>query len=168
MRFHFGKLDPSTWKAVTLPTPFGPVQIAADAIGITAVRFGKGAFPRIPPARSGWAVKGAGELEAFFKGKRTVFSIPLHLSSALTPFQRTVLQACARIPGGEVFTYGALSQQAGYPGAARAVGTMMARNPVPLFIPCHRVVASNGLGGYGSRPDIKVFLLKHEGVDGYR
>jgi len=164
MRIHFGKLDPGRWSAVLIKTPVGPVQIVGDEKGITAIRMEHDAFSRMPLARGGWAVKGAKELEEYFKGRRTAFTIPLHLSVGLTPFQRAVLAACARIPAGRVLSYGQLSQSAGYPGAARAVGQVMARNPAPLFIPCHRVVASNGIGGYGFHPDIKVILLEHEGV----
>jgi methylated-DNA-[protein]-cysteine S-methyltransferase len=168
MRILFGELDPSTWTAVTLRTPVGPVQVVADQGGVTAVRMEHEAFSRMPAAEGGWAVRAAGELEKYFQGRRRAFTIPLHLSSGLTLFQRAVLSACARIPNGRVLSYGELSQKAGYPGAARAVGQVMARNPVPLFIPCHRVVASGGLGGYGFHTNIKVFLLGHERVEGYR
>jgi methylated-DNA-[protein]-cysteine S-methyltransferase len=164
MRILFGSLDPAQWGAVLIKSPVGPVQIVGDEKGITAVRMEHDAFARMPRARGGWAVRGAKELEEYFKGRRTVFSVPLHLSAGLTPFQRAVLAACARIARGGVLSYGGLSQSAGYPGAARAVGQVMARNPVPLFIPCHRVVASNGLGGYGFHPDIKAALLELEGA----
>lgn len=167
MKILFGKLDPAHWDAFTLKTLMGPVQIMADARGVTAVRMEHDAFSRMPPAQSGWAVRAAKELEEYFKGGRTAFTIPLHLSVGLTSFQRAVLAACARIPSGKVLSYGGLSQRAGYPGAFRAVGQVMAHNPVPLFIPCHRVVASNGLGGYGFHTNIKVFLLGHEGAKGY-
>jgi len=167
MRILFGKLDPGRWSAGLIKTPVGPVQIVGDDKGITAVRMEHDAFSRMPPARSGWAFKGAKELEEYFKGRRITFTIPLHLSTGLTPFQRAVLAACARIPAGQILSYGDLSRCAGYPGAARAVGQVMAHNPVPLIIPCHRVVASDGIGGYGFHPDIKVFLLEHEGVEGY-
>ncbi len=84
------------------------------------------------------------------------------------PFRRTVLETLRReVPWGETVTYGELAAMGGRPRAARAVGTAMASNPVPLVIPCHRVVASNGLGGYGGadgRPDLKRALLALEGV----
>jgi O-6-methylguanine DNA methyltransferase len=67
------------------------------------------------------------------------------------------------IPAGEVLTYGDLASRAGNPGAARAAGTACALNTVMLFVPCHRIVASNGLGGYAYGPDFKRALLRHEG-----
>ncbi|MBI4362125.1 MAG: MGMT family protein [Euryarchaeota archaeon] len=71
--------------------------------------------------------------------------------SPLTPFQRSVLRETARIPPGRVLTYGEVARRIGRPGAARAVGQALSRNPVPLLIPCHRVVASRGLGGFSCR-----------------
>lgn len=81
-------------------------------------------------------------------------------------FRRAVLQACAAIPAGEVRTYGELAADAGRPGAARAVGTAMATNPLPLVVPCHRVVRSDGrVGGYGAGGTAyKATLLAAEGV----
>jgi methylated-DNA-[protein]-cysteine S-methyltransferase len=79
-------------------------------------------------------------------------------------FQRAVLRYCGRIRAGEVRTYGELARAAGRPGAARAVGQVMARNPLPLVIPCHRVVSAGGrLGGYTGGPAWKEFLLAREG-----
>ena len=163
MRILFGELDPSAWTAVSLKTPVGPVQVVSDEAGITSVRMEHEAFARMPEGK-GWAPKAAAELEQYFLGRRDRFTVPLHLASGLTRFQRSVLSACAGIPFGKVLAYGDLAGKAGYPGAARAVGQVMARNPVPLFIPCHRVVASGGLGGYGFHTNIKVFLLEHEGT----
>ena len=90
--------------------------------------------------------------------------VPVDLSSR-SPFHQEVLRATARIPRGEVRTYGELAADVGRPRAARAVGTAMARNPVPLLVPCHRVVpSSGGVGNYGSNPDLKAILLANEGV----
>ena len=90
--------------------------------------------------------------------------VPVDLSSR-SPFHQEVLRATARIPRGEVRTYGELAAGVGRPRAARAVGTAMARNPVPLLVPCHRVVpSSGGVGNYGCRPDLKAKLLANEGV----
>ena len=90
--------------------------------------------------------------------------VPVDLSSR-SAFHQEVLRATARIPRGEVRTYGELAEIVGRPRAARAVGTAMARNPVPLLVPCHRVVpSSGGVGNYGFSSDLKAKLLAGEGV----
>lgn len=90
--------------------------------------------------------------------------VPVDLSSR-SPFHQEVLRATARIPRGEVRTYGELAETVGRPRAARAVGTAMARNPVPLLVPCHRVVpSSGGVGNYGFGSDVKAKLLANEGA----
>lgn len=90
--------------------------------------------------------------------------VPVDLSSR-SEFHQEVLRATARIPCGEVRTYGELAAIVGRPRAARAVGTAMARNPVPLLVPCHRVVpSSGGVGNYGAGSDLKVKLLAGEGA----
>jgi methylated-DNA-[protein]-cysteine S-methyltransferase len=85
-------------------------------------------------------------------------------------FPRRVLAACAAIPAGETRSYGELAREAGFPGAARAVGTVMATNPLPLIVPCHRVVRSDGsIGEYGAGgPQRKAAMLSAEGVVGLR
>lgn len=99
--------------------------------------------------------------EALQQGRTDV---PVDLSTR-TPFHQRVLQATAEIPCGEVRTYGQIASAVGQPQAARAVGHAMARNPVPLLVPCHRVVpASGGVGNYGYGPDLKKDLLAREGV----
>ncbi len=81
-----------------------------------------------------------------------------------TKFQRAVWRGVSTIPKGEVLTYGELAERIGYPGAARAVGQAVGSNPIPLLIPCHRVVASNGIGGFGGDIQLKKRLLDAEGV----
>ena len=94
--------------------------------------------------------------------------VPIDLTG-LSDFQLKVLKALQRVPRGEVQTYAWLAQKAGRPGAARAVGNIMARNPVPLLIPCHRVVpASGGIGNYGLGKARKRDLLQCEGATGIR
>ncbi|MCH8967935.1 MAG: MGMT family protein [Planctomycetes bacterium] len=83
------------------------------------------------------------QIQRYFDGLPTDFWIKLDLSDR-TPFHQTVLRACATIPFGETLTYGQLADLAGRPGAARAVGSVMAGNPIPLIIPCHRVIAAAG------------------------
>jgi methylated-DNA-[protein]-cysteine S-methyltransferase len=103
-------------------------------------------------------------VRAYFEGERTVFSIRLVLDGA-TPFQRAVIRACRRIPYGARCGYGELAARAGYEGAARAVGTVMARNRHPLVVPCHRVVSSGGIGGFSGPGGVtlKRAMLELEG-----
>jgi methylated-DNA-[protein]-cysteine S-methyltransferase len=99
------------------------------------------------------------------EGRR--FTVPLDLSG-LSPFHRRVLQATRRIPYGRTATYRDLARRVGRPRAARAVGQAMARNPVPLVIPCHRVVAAGGgLGGFSGGLDLKRRLLALEDARGF-
>ena len=104
------------------------------------------------------------ELAEYLAGTRRTFSVPVDLSAA-PPFRRTVFEALRAVPFGRTVTYAALARRAGSPRAARAVGQAMAHNPVPLLVPCHRVVASTGLGGFGGGLDLKRRLLALEGVE---
>ena len=103
----------------------------------------------------------ADELLEYFAGTRTEFTVPL--SPAGTDFQRAVWRALQRIPYGETRAYGEIAEAVGRPGAARAVGTANHRNPIPIIIPCHRVVGSNGqLCGFGGGLGVKRLLLELE------
>jgi len=105
------------------------------------------------------------ELEQYFRGERLSWSleeVPLELVAA-TPFARDVYRALLHVPPGETVTYGRLAKSAGYPRAARAVGTLMASNPFPIVLPCHRVIRADGsLGKYGEDSRWKALLLAHE------
>jgi len=104
------------------------------------------------------------QLDEYFAGKRRDFDLAIDLRPA-RDFGRTVLHELARVPYGELTTYGTLAARAGRPRAARAVGTVMNRNPVPIVLPCHRVVGSTGsLVGYGGGLDRKRTLLELEGA----
>jgi methylated-DNA-[protein]-cysteine S-methyltransferase len=101
---------------------------------------------------------------AYFNGSRTDFAA-LTLDPQGTPFQLRVWQELRRIPWGQAISYGELARRVGNPKAARAVGQANAVNPIPLIIPCHRVIAADGsLGGYSSGLERKRWLLHHEGV----
>ena len=103
------------------------------------------------------------QLDEYFAGRRQVFDLEADLGG-LTAFYRAVLGELARVPYGRTTTYGALAARAGRPAAARAVGTVMNRNPLPIVLPCHRVVGSTGsLVGYGGGLHRKVALLRLEG-----
>jgi len=105
-------------------------------------------------------------LQGYFRGENPSLPDRLDLSGG-TPFQCAVWEGARRIPYGETRSYGELAEEIGRPGAARAVGQAMNRNPVAIVIPCHRVVASGGkLGGFGNRLDLKWALLSLEAGDG--
>lgn len=104
------------------------------------------------------------ELDEYFDGRRTEFDLPLDVSR-VPEFQRIVLHELALVPYGEVTTYGALAARVGKPRAARAVGGAMNRNPIPIVLPCHRVIGASGsLTGYGGGLDKKEHLLRLEGA----
>jgi methylated-DNA-[protein]-cysteine S-methyltransferase len=103
------------------------------------------------------------ELDEYFAGTRKVFDLPLDLRVA--PFHAAVLAELALVPYGQTETYGTLAAKAGRPKAARAVGTVMNRNPIPIVLPCHRIVGANGsLTGYAGGLDVKLRLLQLEGA----
>jgi O-6-methylguanine DNA methyltransferase len=108
----------------------------------------------------------ARELEAYFAGERTTWTaaeVPLG-DMRLGVFERAVYETLLAVPAGETVSYGELAEMAGYPRAARAVGNAMAENPIPVVVPCHRVIRSDGTRGrYGNDPTWKERLLVHEG-----
>lgn len=105
----------------------------------------------------------AAELARFFRGEiRDLTGIPVDLRNS-TGFERRVYEATRAIPFGKVATYGQIAKAIGEPGAARAVGNALGRNPIALVIPCHRVVASNGIGGFTGGLEWKRKLLRFEG-----
>jgi methylated-DNA-[protein]-cysteine S-methyltransferase len=157
-------------------TPIGAVYVAVSERGLLAVRFGvderaftealrrqTGQAPERSPQRAGRAARQVAE---YLAGRRQAFDVPVDLS-AVTDFQREVLLAACQIPRGQVSTYADLAQRIGRPKAARAVGQALSRNPVPIVVPCHRVLAADGsLRGYlGSEGTAtKERLLRLEGV----
>ena len=134
------------------PDPEQAVEQLARTFGVRVLRSPK----PIDPARR--------ELDEYFDGSRRAFDLPMDLTY-VAEFHRRVLRELARVPFGEVVTYGELAALAARPGAARAVGTVMNRNPLPIVLPCHRVIGANGkLVGYGGGLDRKEALLRHEGA----
>jgi methylated-DNA-[protein]-cysteine S-methyltransferase len=104
------------------------------------------------------------ELDEYFEGRRDEFDLELDLR-AVPEFHVEVLRELAKVPYGTTTTYGTLAAQVGRPHAARAVGTVMNRNPIPIVLPCHRVIGANGsLVGYGGGLDVKERLLRLEGA----
>jgi methylated-DNA-[protein]-cysteine S-methyltransferase len=157
-------------------TPFGRMAVSATARGLTRVFLPNEAEalhvsavlpePRRAGAAGALAARAELEILQYLAGspRRLKFTVPVDLSAAPT-FHGKVLRALARIPYGQTVTYGELAARVGRPHGARAVGVAAATNPVPLVVPCHRVVASGGgLGGYGGGLDLKRRLLGLEGV----
>lgn len=155
-------------------SPIGELLVAASERGLASIwfdpdpaedldRLARLGGPRV--LRSPHSVEEARrELDEYFEGKRRSFDLALDLR-ALPPFTITVLDELARVPYGETTTYGALARRVGRPRAARAVGTVMNRNRIPIVLPCHRVVGSTGdLTGYAGGLDRKVTLLELEGA----
>ena len=157
-------------------TPIGPVYIAANDKGLVSVDFGishdefLGLIEKHHGQRPTRASEKLSHLKSqisdYLNGRVTKLSIPFDISS-LTPFQQQVLLAALQIPRGQVYTYADIARKIGNPKAVRAVGQALRRNPVPIVIPCHRVIAANGqLGGYsgGGGLATKRKLLMLEGA----
>lgn len=107
------------------------------------------------------------ELDEYFEGRRTAFDLPVDLRLVRGDFGRRVLRETAAIPFGSVLTYGQVAGRAGSPRAFRAAGNALGANPVPIVVPCHRIVAAGGrLGGYTGGVERKQVLLALEGADG--
>lgn len=105
------------------------------------------------------------QLSEYFAGKRKSFSLPIAIDKLpATAFQRRVWKAMTKIPYGRTVTYKKLAQMAGSPNASRAVGNACGKNPLPIIIPCHRVVASNGIGGFSGGINTKKQLLRLENI----
>lgn len=143
--------------------PMGRLTIAASERGVTNVKFGdvKMDCPRKPSALTNEA---ATQLQEYFAGKRRAFDVPLDPHG--TDFQRAVWQTLSLIPYGETRTYADIAQQVGSPKGFRAVGMANNKNPVPIIVPCHRVIGADGkLVGYAGGVKIKRYLLELEGVN---
>jgi methylated-DNA-[protein]-cysteine S-methyltransferase len=159
-----------------LASPLGPLWVAIGPKGVTTIHYGDEPSeselrrlvrvygPGVVPdhKRSGALAR---ELDEYFRGRRHEFDVEVDLSG-LTPFQTRVLSATAKIPFGEVRTYGTVAKRAGNAKASRAAGGALNHNPIPIVVPCHRVVGSNGsLVGYAGGLDVKRKLLAIEGAD---
>ena len=148
-----------------LDTPIGELLLAGDADGLTLIGFPKGSMRREPEPDWIFNEKPLAEarrqLREYFAGDRREFDLPLKLSG--TDFQVSVLRALQEIPYGETVSYGEIAKQIGRPRAVRAVGAANGRNPLPIVVPCHRVIGSTGdLTGFGGGLDTKEALLRLE------
>ncbi len=151
-----------------IDSPVGPLLLAADDGGLHLIEF---ASPRHPATRGrDWRegsnavlAQASAQLGEYFAGERRDFDLPL--SPRGTPFQRDVWRALQRIEYGETISYAALATGIGKPSATRAVGAANGRNPLPIVVPCHRVIGADGsLTGFGGGLPIKQFLLTLEGA----
>lgn len=143
-----------------IETPIGPLTLQADEAAVTAIRFGadgaRDASPLLDAAEA--------QLREYFAGARRTFDLPLAPHG--TAFQQRVWAALRAIPYGETRTYGELAAAIDSPNAGRAVGMANHRNPIPIIIPCHRVIGANGtLTGYAGGLEIKRRLLALEGIN---
>jgi methylated-DNA-[protein]-cysteine S-methyltransferase len=151
-----------TLSRVIVKSPVGTWAVEGDNDGITKIylpsehaRATSGPVPKV-------VARAAKQLTEYFEGTRRNFDMPLH--DAGTPFQQDVWSALTDIPYGQVRSYGDVASAVGRPLAYRAVGNANGKNPWPVVVPCHRVVATDGLGGYGGGLDVKRYLLQLEGV----
>ena len=174
---------------VVVAAPWGPIHVAATSVGVAAIelftpteRFVTSLQARLhaaveplrsaPPAARRLAERAASDVEAHLAGIRVPFDLPLDLGDR-PGWDRAVLEGVRATPWGEATSYGRVARRIGRPGAARAVGGAVGRNPVALVVPCHRVLAGDGsLGGYGGAwwgtrevmLGVKRTLLELEGI----
>jgi methylated-DNA-[protein]-cysteine S-methyltransferase len=159
----------------TTESPLGPLLLAATSKGVVRVAFdsespeevleelalGIGARPGRAPGRLDGFRR---ELDEYFEGRRSSFDVGIDWS-LISGFSQRVLEATARVPYGSVTTYGDVARRAGSPRGARAAGNVLSVNPMPIVVPCHRVVHSGGgLGGSGNGLERRKFLLELEGA----
>ena len=148
-----------------LDTPIGELLLAGDIDALSLVGFPEGAMRREPEPDWIYNEKPFAEairqLNEYFAGERQDFDLPLRLDG--TEFQLLVLQELRRIPYGETASYRDVAERIGRPKAMRAVGAANGRNPIPIIVPCHRVIGSSGdLTGFGGGLDTKEALLRLE------
>lgn len=162
-------------RMLTFESPLGPMTLSADTDGQALValswRAPRGAMPPVETPTPVKLVEGDGvlpeaarQIAQYFSGTRTGFDVPLAPDGS--DLQRAVCAEMAAIPFGETRSYGDLARALGVP--AQAIGQACGGNPIPIVIPCHRVLVSSGLGGFsgGGGIDAKVWLLRHEGAAG--
>lgn len=157
-----------------MPSPVGDLLLVASDAGLVAVRFERNRHGSDPRASSVPRTSASSaearlldaartQLDEYFAGARVDFDVPLDAQG--TPFQRRVWTALGEIPFGQTISYAELARRTGDGKAVRAVGAANGRNPIPIIVPCHRVIGANGsLVGFGGGLERKQWLLEHEGV----
>lgn len=156
--------------STTIDFPLGTITVTAGDHSLLGVLLpGKSAGKDSPsPAAELLAHRARDQMTRYLNGESVTFDLPLDFD-AVSAFDHRVLTELALVPRGSVLTYGQLAGRIGNPRAARAVGGAMARNPFPIILPCHRVIAATGdPGGFGGGLQLKRWLLELEGVTGVR
>lgn len=177
MRQHKHGQGDFTMSVVTtqIETAIGPIQLAATETGLCKIALGdetpesfeawltRHVGPAVPAPETTALERAAEQLKAYLEGELEAFDLPLDLRG--TPFQKMVWNTVATLPFGRTTTYGQIASQIGKPNASRAVGAANGANPLPIIVPCHRVIGGNGdLCGYGGGLHIKRTLLDLEGA----
>ncbi len=163
------RVDRDPTSTATVSTPVGPITITGNGRAIVRVAWRETPEPGDGAPTEPLLVEAVGQLHAYFDGSLTTFDLPIDLSG-VSAAACAVLNALHRdVPYGATVTYGQLATMSGAGIPARSVGSIMGVNPVPLLIPCHRVVAGDGLGGFsggltGEGPATKRWLLEFEGA----
>jgi methylated-DNA-[protein]-cysteine S-methyltransferase len=158
-----------------IDSPVGELVLTASDTGLTGIYFPTSRHGPPPLESADWVeddsrrpasaivARARRQLGEYFAGTRTTFDVPLTPTG--TPFEQRVWEALRAIPFGTTTTYGVLARKLGDPRATRAVGAANGRNPIPIIVPCHRVVGARGeLTGFGGGIDRKRWLLEHEGA----
>lgn len=147
-------------------SPLGPIFLAASDMGLQRIFIGSAESTTRTSQLTDDLEMAVNQITDYFSGDLKVFTVRLDVSH-LTPFQQRVLEITSTIPFGDVCSYGEIARRIGKPGASQAVGMVMKINPIPIIIPCHRVLASDRrLHGYsaGKGPVTKAWLLAFEGL----
>ena len=164
----FGATAPTPEHLLRIDSPLGRIELTSDGVSITSLTIEQdGALPRDGADETPDPVlrRAARQLAGYFAGSRKRFTLPITLTG--TDFQRAVWAKLRELDWGEVTSYGAIGDATGHSGAGRAVGGAIAANPMPIIVPCHRVLAAGGkITGYspGAGIPTKEWLLNHEGI----
>lgn len=149
--------------SMTIDSPIGPLCITVEGAKVSSVEFGRGQTgTRGSEDDERVLSRAVEEIRRYFGGDLTSFTVPVGLAGP--SFHRRVWDVLSSIPFGGTMTYAGIAERLGSPKAARAVGNACAKNPVPIIVPCHRVLAQGGLGGFGGGLEAKRWLLRHEGT----
>ena len=154
--------DTNPLASATVATPWGSMVVVGDAAGISHIRFPHESERHVVGVTNEVVLEAATQLRAYFAGTRSSFTLPLKPEGP--EFQIAVWTATQAIPFGETMTYGDLASAIGRPNACRAVGQALGRNPIPIVIPCHRVLSRHGEGGFSGGLAMKRALLALESM----